>query len=463
MGHINAAELVETTVDTATGHSAEEIADAVRAAFAGDKTAIWKALKRTDPKATKPFQRAGGFRGTQIDPAWRLQMMTEVFGPVGKGWGFEQLEWTIAERMVFICARVWIADPVTGEKYYTGPQWGGTELVRKSRDGSERPDDESFKMSMTDAIGKCFLQLGLAADIYLGMFDDSKYREDSEAIYAAKSNGWNELSVAKFERDIKKELAEVIDMDALNDLWSNKAAAPMKEIKAAYQKTWQVIFDAFANQKKEILSRTEEVTQQVPDEAGDDSADKEPSEDQAQEPSEKTALDAAVELEVGLKADIAAVEDLEQLDDVYRANIEAIKGSKDANKRAHDNILAAFKTRKAELLKSEAKASQDPNANPADTIDSPWTIDVPKMPDGSYAWEAFVTEMLRVIATIPNDDWGGKFVALHKVQVAALGKVAGTIRNVNGNLQTGKEAAQEIRSAMQRRFDELAPPQVAAE
>lgn len=38
-----------------------------------DNLEFWNALKRTDPKATKPFQRAGGFRGTQIDPAWRLR------------------------------------------------------------------------------------------------------------------------------------------------------------------------------------------------------------------------------------------------------------------------------------------------------------------------------------------------------------------------------------------------------
>src|SRR5689334_15352383 len=114
-----------------------------------DHLSLWNALKRTDPKATKPFQRAGGFRGTQIDPAWRLQMMTEIFGPIGKGWGYEQLEWTVAERMVFICCRVWYVDPQTGEKHFTGPQWGGTEMVRRNRDGTERPDDECFKMSMT--------------------------------------------------------------------------------------------------------------------------------------------------------------------------------------------------------------------------------------------------------------------------------------------------------------------------
>ena len=98
-------------------------------------TALWDQLKRTDPRATKPFTRSGGFRGTQIDPAWRLQRMTERFGPVGQGWGYEQLDWTIAERMVFICVRVWYRDPDTGEILWTGPQWGGTEMVRRRRDG----------------------------------------------------------------------------------------------------------------------------------------------------------------------------------------------------------------------------------------------------------------------------------------------------------------------------------------
>src|SRR5919205_3389117 len=103
---------------------------------------LWNRLKRTDPRATKPFTRAGGFRGTQIDPAWRLQMMTEVFGPVGKGWGYEQLDWTVQERMVFVCVRAWYRDPITGTTGYTGPQWGGAELVRR-RDGAEKPNSES--------------------------------------------------------------------------------------------------------------------------------------------------------------------------------------------------------------------------------------------------------------------------------------------------------------------------------
>ncbi len=224
-----------------------------------DNMALWNVLKRTDPKATKPFQRAGGFRGNQIDPAWRIQMMTEVFGPIGKGWSVEQLEWTIAERMVFICVRIWYVDPATGEKHYTGPQWGGTEMVRRNRDGTERPDDECFKMSMTDAIGKCMLQIGLAADIYLGQFDDSKYREESEVFYTVKSKP--ELqpnAIAKSEEDLKESLSKVSDLDQLDELWRDGVNARIREIGGVDKNAQNRMIAAFSQKKNEILKRLED-------------------------------------------------------------------------------------------------------------------------------------------------------------------------------------------------------------
>jgi hypothetical protein len=214
---------------------------------------LWDLLKRTDPKATKPFQRPGGFRGTQIDPAWRLQRMTEVFGPVGKGWGYDQLEWTIAERMIFICCRVWYLDPQTGEKLFTGPQWGGNELVRVSRDGKERPDDEGFKMAITDAVGKCMLQVGLAADVYLGLFDDSKYREESDTFYRAKENpDLQPSAVEKFESEVKEKLKAVADLDALDGLWRDGVSARIREIGTTDKVAQQRMIAAFTQRKNEI-------------------------------------------------------------------------------------------------------------------------------------------------------------------------------------------------------------------
>ena len=220
---------------------------------------LWNRLKRTDPRATKPFTRAGGFRGTQIDPAWRLQAMTEAFGPIGQGWGYEQVEWTIVERMVFACVRVWYRDPDTGEKCFSGPQWGGTELMRRRRDGSEEPNDEAFKMSVTDALGKCLLQLGLAADVYLGLFDDSKYREESEAYFQARSNPeLQPAAVEGFERLIKEKLSDVAALEALDDLWKSGVAARLREIGSVDKAAQQRITAYFSQKKAEILKREEE-------------------------------------------------------------------------------------------------------------------------------------------------------------------------------------------------------------
>ncbi|WP_247888912.1 hypothetical protein [Azospirillum brasilense] len=252
----------EKTVSTAApkiaGSQTSTAGPATVDAAAADPMHLWNRLKRTDPKATKPFTRSGGFRGTQIDPTWRLMMMTEVFGPVGKGWGYEQMDWTIAERMVFICARVWYLDPQTGEKCWTGPQWGGTEMVRR-RNGIEAPDDECFKMSMTDAVGKCLVQLGLAADVHMGQFDDSKYREEAEAFYAAKSNpDLQPAAIAAFEEEIRKRLGACLDLDDLEELWRTGAGTRLREIGTMDRTAQHRITSLFAQKKAEILKQDDD-------------------------------------------------------------------------------------------------------------------------------------------------------------------------------------------------------------
>jgi hypothetical protein len=147
--------------------------------------ALWRELGITNPDYTKQFDR-GGFSGTMIDPTWRMLRMTEVFGPVGKGWGWEELDCRIENGCVFIKVRAWYVPPGGGgEVLYTGPQWGGTELNAKRKTGVVA-NDEAFKMSSTDALGKCLLSIGMAADVYLGLFDDAKYREVAERVYDQK-------------------------------------------------------------------------------------------------------------------------------------------------------------------------------------------------------------------------------------------------------------------------------------
>ena len=61
---------------------------------------LWDKLKETDPKYTKPFSKFGGKQLTTVDPMYQIQMMTNMFGPVGKGWKYE-VEYKYIDGLVF--------------------------------------------------------------------------------------------------------------------------------------------------------------------------------------------------------------------------------------------------------------------------------------------------------------------------------------------------------------------------
>ena len=58
---------------------------------------IWDQVKKTDPAYTKQYQGGGGFRGTSINSTYQVKKATEIFGPIGIGWGYEILDETITD------------------------------------------------------------------------------------------------------------------------------------------------------------------------------------------------------------------------------------------------------------------------------------------------------------------------------------------------------------------------------
>jgi hypothetical protein len=60
------------------------------------------------------------------------------------------------------------------------PGQGGSTLVAKEARGMHN-NDEALKMATTDALGTAMKQLGVAADIYAGLWDGSKYRDEVKA------------------------------------------------------------------------------------------------------------------------------------------------------------------------------------------------------------------------------------------------------------------------------------------
>lgn len=137
-------------------------------------TAIWDALGKTDPSATKGFKRGGGFSGTSVKPMWVLRRLTEEFGPAGVGWGVNKPEFTVVhatdgEVLVYCTVSTW-----HGSK--DNVLWGvGGDKAVAQRSGKPFADDEAFKKAFTDAVGNAFKSIGTAADIHMGLFDDDKY------------------------------------------------------------------------------------------------------------------------------------------------------------------------------------------------------------------------------------------------------------------------------------------------
>jgi hypothetical protein len=148
--------------------------------MSNEKLQLWNAVKRPPKEALKTIQ-AGRLKGmSDINPQWRLQIMTEMFGPVGIGWYYEVVSlWTeqgaTGEVMAFAHIHLYTKNGEAWSAPIAGI--GGSALVAKESNGL-RANDEAYKMATTDALSVAMKQLGIAADIYMGLWDGSKYKED---------------------------------------------------------------------------------------------------------------------------------------------------------------------------------------------------------------------------------------------------------------------------------------------
>lgn len=147
-------------------------------------TERWDKLARPPASALKTIG-AGRLRGmTDVKPMWRYRVMTEVFGECGEGWKFDIVKlWTEQGSEGQICAFAQVnlylrhtpdvadlwSEPIPGV--------GGSLLVAKEKEGLHT-SDEAFKMAVTDALSTAMKMIGVAADIHMGQWDGTKYRDE---------------------------------------------------------------------------------------------------------------------------------------------------------------------------------------------------------------------------------------------------------------------------------------------
>jgi len=206
----------------------------------------WNRLNKPPLKALRQIS-AGRLKGkTDINPQWRMQAMTEVFGPVGVGWKYtiDKL-WaeTGAENQVCAFALVSVFTKTANGWSEPIPGIGGSMLIVQEKSGLHT-SDEAYKMAVTDALSVALKSLGIAAEIYLGNFDGSKYINQPEVPPAkiTKEQADTINSLIKETATEEAKFLKFMGCDTVADILEsdyNKAVTPLMSKKAAMKPTRQ--------------------------------------------------------------------------------------------------------------------------------------------------------------------------------------------------------------------------------
>ena len=183
---------------------------------------IYESLAQPPKSALRQIE-AGKLKGkTDINPQWRYKAMTEKFGLVGIGWKYEvQKLWTEAgagnEKLAFAQVAVFVKDGDAWSEPIVGI--GGSKLVQFEK-GAAVSNDEGYKMAVTDAFSTALKMLGVAADIYAGRWDGTKYNDEPATLPQPPAPP--KKQPAKFAFEPKGGETTPAEKNELDDLFSTK-------------------------------------------------------------------------------------------------------------------------------------------------------------------------------------------------------------------------------------------------
>jgi uncharacterized protein (DUF3820 family) len=189
-----------------------------------EKLEIYNKLKAV-PDNAKKIITGGRLKGmTDIKPMWRIEKLTEMFGPCGIGWkapikSKQIIEGANGEKIAVVDIELFIKYEDKWSEAIDGT--GGSIFVANEKNGLYT-SDECFKMAYTDAISVACKSLGMGADVYWG---DSKYKTDCKEEepqeitldYALEYK----LNFGKYEGKTLVELTE-LDPNYCNWLYNNE-------------------------------------------------------------------------------------------------------------------------------------------------------------------------------------------------------------------------------------------------
>lgn len=139
---------------------------------------FYNALRKAPKEALKPIT-AGDLKGkSDINPQWRIEALTSLFGPCGFGWRTEVVErWIdngqeidsksgtfLPASVAWVQINLYVLNSETNTWSYPIVGLGGSKIMGIGRGG--KVNEEAWKMAETDAISVACKKLGVAADVY---------------------------------------------------------------------------------------------------------------------------------------------------------------------------------------------------------------------------------------------------------------------------------------------------------
>lgn len=187
---------------------------------------LYNRVRIVPEEAKKPIK-GGRLNGmTDINPMWRIKVLTSEYGPCGIGWFYKPVKkWTEqagGETVTFVDIELFIK--VDGEWSQPICGTGGSKLSQNERNGLF-VSDECYKMATTDAISVACKQLGIGADVYFGA-DRTKYDSPFERVERVR----NELkkrrcSEANFMQVYRLDNIEQVTDSQIKDFIARMEAA----------------------------------------------------------------------------------------------------------------------------------------------------------------------------------------------------------------------------------------------
>ena len=152
---------------------------------------IWNNVSTTLPSNTKQAN-VGGNKITAINPHSQVMAATELFGPYGTNWGFNEitLDYSLSTTHDIVIFK--------GVFFYPDGAFPIINSVKLFKDNAKTKIDDDFAKKMeTDALTKALSKLGFNADIFLGMYDDHRYVQEQVNAESAKAKEASKSDLTK--------------------------------------------------------------------------------------------------------------------------------------------------------------------------------------------------------------------------------------------------------------------------